>query len=275
MADTAAHLVDRVLPQVPVRQWVLSLPYAVAIFVSAVFASLRRRAREEERFEAEGSRCARVEGFSVHAGVSIRGDDRKGLERLLRYAARPALAAERLGQLPDGRLSYRLKTPWSNGTTHVVFEPLELLGRLAALAPAPRLNLIRFHGVFGPASKWRSSIVPAGRETSTPDAGAPCACTGEVKETSRRRPNYSWARLMARVFEIDVLECPQCKGRLRILAAIHPPENTRRILECLNLPTRGPAPQGRCFRIHHQRTSLAAFRNPCVQRSAAAARSTA
>jgi hypothetical protein len=61
MADTAAHLVDRVLPAVPVRQWVLSLPYAVryrvafdgallgkvlAIFVSAVFASLRRRARD-------------------------------------------------------------------------------------------------------------------------------------------------------------------------------------------------------------------------------------
>jgi len=29
MADTAAHLVDRVLPEVPVRQWVLSLPFAL------------------------------------------------------------------------------------------------------------------------------------------------------------------------------------------------------------------------------------------------------
>jgi hypothetical protein len=147
-----------------------------------------------------------------------------------------------LGQLPDGRLSYRLKTPWRNGTTH---EPLELLGRLAA--PAPRQNLIRFHGVFGPASKWRSSILPAGGARSTPDAAAPCACTDQVKETSRRRPNYSWARLMARVFEIDVLECPQCKGRLRILAAIHPPENTRKILECLNLPTRAPPLKAAAF----------------------------
>ena len=61
MADTAAHLVDRVFPEVPVRQWVLSLPHAVRyrlaydsstigkvlqIFIRALFASLRRRARE-------------------------------------------------------------------------------------------------------------------------------------------------------------------------------------------------------------------------------------
>ena len=56
MADTAAHLVDRVLPEVPVRQWVLSLPFALryrlaydaplvrdvlAIFVQCVFTELR------------------------------------------------------------------------------------------------------------------------------------------------------------------------------------------------------------------------------------------
>jgi len=60
MADTAAHLVDRVLPEVPVRQWVLSLPFALRyrlafdgslttavldLFVRTVFASLRRRSR--------------------------------------------------------------------------------------------------------------------------------------------------------------------------------------------------------------------------------------
>jgi hypothetical protein len=44
---------------------------------------------QDESFERHGSRCATVSGFSVHAGVSIRADDRKGLERLLRYAARP------------------------------------------------------------------------------------------------------------------------------------------------------------------------------------------
>ena len=46
--------------------------------------------------------------------------------------------------------------------------------------------------------------------------------------------------MMRRVFEVDVLECPACQGRMRILAAIHPPEATRAILECLGLPTRAP-----------------------------------
>ena len=90
----------------------------------------------EERLEGGGSRCAMVSGFSVHAGVSMRADDRKGLGRLSRYVSRPPIAAERLAQLPDGRLSYRLKTTWKNGATHVIFEPLEFMGRLAALVPA-------------------------------------------------------------------------------------------------------------------------------------------
>jgi len=45
---------------------------------------------------------------------------------------------------------------------------------------------------------------------------------------------------MRRVFEIDVLECPQCGAELRILAAIHPPETTTAFLECLGLPARPP-----------------------------------
>jgi hypothetical protein len=57
--------------------------------------------------------------------------------------------------------------------------------------------------------------------------------------------NYTWAELMKRVFLVDVLECQRCGGRIKILAAIHPPEATRKILECLGLPSRSPAP-GSC-----------------------------
>jgi hypothetical protein len=45
---------------------------------------------------------------------------------------------------------------------------------------------------------------------------------------------------MPRVFEIELLECPRCRGPMRILCAIHPPEAIRKILECLGLPTRAP-----------------------------------
>jgi len=45
---------------------------------------------------------------------------------------------------------------------------------------------------------------------------------------------------MKRVFAIDVLECPRCRGPMRILAGIRPPEATRAILACLGLPVRAP-----------------------------------
>ena len=55
-----------------------------------------------------------------------------------------------------------------------------------------------------------------------------------------RPRNYSWAELMRRVFEVDVLECPECGGAMRILSAIHPPEATRAILDCVGLASRPP-----------------------------------
>lgn len=68
-----------------------------------------------------GRRCAEVEGFNVHANVRVAANDRRGLETLCRYIARPPLSDERLQERPDGTLSLRLKRPWSDGTTHLVF----------------------------------------------------------------------------------------------------------------------------------------------------------
>ena len=68
-------------------------------------------------------RARNARGFSLHAGVCVTGTDREGLERLCRYVARPAIATERLSELPDGRIAYDLRHPWSDGTTRVVFEP--------------------------------------------------------------------------------------------------------------------------------------------------------
>ena len=59
----------------------------------------------------------------MHAGVAVPARDRARLERLGRYVARPPVATERLSRLPDGRLLYRLKRRWRDGTTAVVFEP--------------------------------------------------------------------------------------------------------------------------------------------------------
>jgi hypothetical protein len=304
MADTAAHLVDRVLPEVPTRQWVLTLPYplryrcawdaritseVLRAFVRALFADLRRRARQLhgvrnghtgaitfiQRFGsalnlaphfhslvldgvfagpahdpgpflplpppetedvarvmaatarrvmrclekrglendddplaaddpllatlmaasirsriATGSkagepwqrvgdrvewveageggpgiaeippRCVRKGGMSLHADVAVPARDRRRLERLCRYMARPPLAVDRLEATPDGRLAYRLKTRWRDGTTHILMERRELLDRLAPLIPPPRAHQVRYHGVFAPCASGRDRVVP-------------------------------------------------------------------------------------------------------------------
>jgi len=428
MADTAAHLVDRVLPEVPVRQWVLSLPFALryrlaydapltsavlGIFVRAVFGSLGRRARkqwgvaggqcgavtfvqrfggalnlnvhfhsllldgvyasgpdgalrflplpppedaevervvgqvarriarllerrglgpEADRTEAdplaeeqpllaqlygasvtgriatgpragqrvvrvgdcidpeelpalEGERCARVSGVSLHANVAVPARDRRRLERLCRYVARPPVATERLSRLDDGRLLYRLKHRWRDGTTHVVFEPQELVEKLAALVPPPRVHLVRYHGILGPCASQRDRIVPgsataAGSDrrcqhtaavTSPPEppnaqvrddsvqvqiprpgrevdlenshalSGPASASAAMPSPNATPRPRrLAWSELLRRVFAVDVLECPRCGGRMRLLAAIQPPDVTQAILDCLNLQSRAP-----------------------------------
>lgn len=70
---------------------------------------------------------------------------------LERDIGQPYLTSEALGgddetpmhQLPG---SYELKTLWRNGTTHVIFEPLDFISRLVSQVPRPRVNLTRFHG---------------------------------------------------------------------------------------------------------------------------------
>ena len=96
---------------------------------------------------------------------------------LVRYCARPPLAFERLEPLADGRLLYRFKRPWRNGTTHIVLAPHDLLEKLAALVPRPKNHLVRYHGILAPASKWRASIVPTAAPDGESDLVSHPGCT--------------------------------------------------------------------------------------------------
>ena len=79
-----------------------------------------------------------VAGCSLHAGVAARADERNKLERLCRYISHPAVSEKRLSLTPNGNVRCQLKTPYRDGTTHVIFEPLDFIARLAALVPKPR-----------------------------------------------------------------------------------------------------------------------------------------
>jgi hypothetical protein len=71
--------------------------------------------------------------------------------------SRPPIAVERLALSSSGQVRYQLKTPYRDGTTHIVLDPLDLMARLAALVPPPRMHLTRYHGVFAPHSRLRAA----------------------------------------------------------------------------------------------------------------------
>ena len=122
------------------------------------------------------SSVAKAAGFSLHAGVASAAHECEKLERLCRYITRPAVSTERLSLTAQGNIRYRLKTPYRDGTTDVVFEPFDFMARLAALVPTPRVNLTRYHGVFAPNHRLREQVTPARRgrrKTQTSDEPAP------------------------------------------------------------------------------------------------------
>ena len=184
--------------------------YRIALGPRARQKVLRLRSVPGRDEKATACLCAQAHGFSLHAGVRCGAHQRKELERLCRYITRPAIANERLKRDGSGDVVLQLKSAWRDGTTHIRMSPLEFMQRLAALVPRPRLHLIRFHGVLAPHAGLRAAIVPGLADNTSERAdehahGAPA--------------RMGWARLLKRVFDIDLEHCPQCGGDLKIIAA--------------------------------------------------------
>ncbi|MGB7988180.1 MAG: transposase [Candidatus Methylophosphatis roskildensis] len=349
MVETAAHLTDHVMPRLPVRQWVLSVPkrlryfvqndravetMALHIFLSALEQGLRARspgagptsrigavafihrfgallnahvhfhcAVIEGVFEADGAGGARFHeargvdletiadiqakvrrrllratarrglleredaqamgawehsgGFSLDASVRIEAQDREGLERLLRYCARPAFALERLREIDPEHLVYESVKPGPGGSLTLMLTPLELLDRLAALIPPPRRHRHRYFGVLAPNSPLRAVVTalagqraeaPAAQTPATapgPPPPAPASASAETPQAAeepihRRALRYAWALLLARIYEFFPLLCPKCGGEIRIIAFINEAMAVREILAYLGEPTSPP-----------------------------------
>ncbi len=136
-------------------------------------------------------------GFSVDASVSIEGTDRPGLERLLRYCARPPFALEHLQQRDADQLVYRSPKPRPGAPGDLVLTPLELIDKIAALVPPPRAHRHRYYGVLAPNASLRAAVTalaPAAAITPPPASGI-AAATEEAPHRAVAR--YLWAALHA------------------------------------------------------------------------------
>lgn len=166
-----------------------------------------------------------------------------------------------------------LKTPYRDGTTHVFFEPLDFLARLAALVPRPRGNLTRFHGVFASNSKLQAQVTPARRGKGRPEEIAEL----QEKTPAEKHAAMTWAKRLKRVLlrailrlfqiapgdlvDIDVQICDACGGAVKIIAAVEDPVAIKKILDHLDF-------QGAMPRAYYpQRRALHRFRRwfrPCI-----------
>ena len=255
------------------------------IAVAQVQATLRTRILRAfvgrgllESFEAKKMLGYRHSGFSVDAGVRIEAHDRAGLERLLRYCARPPFSMERLRKAGKDlvyRCARQHSEPASDRRTdqrgpradELTLTPLKLINRIAALVPPPRTHRHRYFGVLAPKSPLRAAVVamalPAAAQPATDQAepaitgvdahGA--APLGKVPSTTpepapfrRSQAHYLWAVLIARIYEVFPLLCPMCGAQMRIIACITHSADIRQMLDHLGVqseppniaPARGP-----------------------------------
>jgi hypothetical protein len=169
------------------------------------------------------------------------------------------VAQDRLRLLDDGRVVLTLKTAWADGTHQLLFGPLALLEKLAALIPRPRINLVLYHGVLAPHSSWRARVVAYGAAPA--DTPGVASATRNANDEPMARPvvrYWAWADLMRRAFDIDVLACPRCGGRLRLIATVENPDAIGAILAAL-AESREPAGRAPPFAVAQTSSQAAAI----------------
>ncbi len=138
----------------------------------------------------------------------------------------------------DGRVLVKLKRVWRDATSHLLRAD-RVHGETHGHIPRPAVNLVLYHGVLAPHARWRSHVVRYGRPA--PDVNAR---EREARPRAAGTPGaWTWVALMRRVFDLDVLACPRCGGRLRIIAAVQDPLAVQAILTRL-ARSGAPAPPG-------------------------------
>ena len=226
-----------------------------------------------ESFEAKEMLAYRHSGFSVDTSVRIEAHDRAGLERLLRYCARPAFSMERLRKAGKD-LVYRCAKQHSEPASEkrgvkvdeLILTPLELIDRIAALVPPPRTHRHRYYGALAPNSPLRAAVTALSAPmqqataqsaqigTGVPGVSPPgnAIPTQPVPDDpippNRSQAHYLWAVLIARIYEVFPLLCPMCGGQMRIIAFITHSADIRQMLDHIGVqseppniaPARGP-----------------------------------
>lgn len=185
-------------------------------------------------------------GMNLHAATTADGRDRKQLERICRYLLRPPFAHDAVTALPGDRVRVSFKAPWRSGTAHADMDPHQFLARLCALVPPPGFHMTRYYGVLASHHRLREHVIPKPAAPPPPQLPLDFALScdpAESSPTSSPRPRrIGWAKLLARVFALDITRCRTCGGRMRVLEVVSDPDAIARILHGARAPPAPPPP---------------------------------
>ena len=192
--------------------------------------------------EFKGDQCAASGGYSLHANTALKSHQRERLEKLISYMARPCISEERIEILENEKVRIKLKTKWSDNTTHIELTSNEFIEKLVALIPPSFFHMQRYYGILSSHSKDRGYIVP--QNTNDEALNETQDAENIVSKTKPnpvpKRKYIPWADLLKRVFKIDILECPNCQSRMKVVGMYTHGAEMIAILESLGIKTHPP-----------------------------------
>jgi hypothetical protein len=156
--------------------------------------------RDARRREPRGNRAGHLDGFDLHASVWVPPPTiAPASSNSAAISSAPHSLRIAFASAPTGASSSNSQTVWRDGTSHFLFEPIEVLEKLAALIPRPAVNLLLYHGVLASRGRRRSQVVRYGHPA--PDAAA------LTREAHPAVPTHAWtwAALMHRTLDLAVL----------------------------------------------------------------------
>jgi hypothetical protein len=199
---------------------------------------------------AETLLCWKHSGFSVDNSVRLDGGDHKARQALAQYIARAPLSLQKLTyDRPGGRVLYHTAyNPYLKQNTSL-WNAADFIAALTQFIPPWGVRSIHYYGSYSSRCKARwhllphvARVAPSGwkdSHTQQPPADAPHSTTQTVPPHACRS---AWARLIAKVYEIDPLICPRCGSEMRLIAVITNPPEVAKILR--HLTNTGRAPPG-------------------------------
>ena len=197
------------------------------LFRTEVFRMLKKERKINDSI-IENMMTWNNSGFNVYCGDPIQPWDQEGIERLAQYVVRAPISQERMTYIPkyestDG-VAY-VKYEAKAGDRNETFTALDWLARLITHIPNRGEQLVRYYGYYSNKSRGM-------RKKAETDEQVPALIDSDI---SKKKFRKNWARLIQKIYNVDPLLCPKCKGTMRIISFIEDDAVIKQILKHLNL----------------------------------------